>query len=115
MSVVLEDVFPQKPAAAGDLDTHPEPANDEGISAEAPSPPDIDTPAESAVAPDFVHGPEGIRPPPPAPKKRGRPRKDAALPKPAPKPRAKILYYVCGIALTKASSTEYRSAHFVSR
>ena len=81
MSVVLEDVNPQEAA---------EPA--ESVSVQntemSPEPESIpsnlfDTPPEQAT-----NGVEEL-PPPPAPKKRGRPRKDPALPKAAPKPRAK--------------------------
>ena len=79
MSVVLEDVNPEDPAEPAEsvsiqnTEMTPEP---ESISADVADP----EPANDGV--------EDV-PPPPAPKKRGRPKKDPALPKAAPKPRAK--------------------------
>ena len=76
MSVVLEDVNPEDPAesvAIQNTEMTPEP---ESISADV---------ADPEAATDGVED----TPAPPAPKKRGRPNKDASVPKAPPKPRAK--------------------------
>ena len=76
MSVVLEDVNPEDPAesvAIQNTEMTPEP---ESIPSKLADPEPANDGVEDA-------------PPPPVPKKRGRPKKDPALPKAAPKPRAK--------------------------
>ena len=76
MSVVLEDVNPHEPAESVSVQ-HTE---------MTPEPESIPS---NLVDPEPANDGVEESPPPPAPKKRGRPRKDPALPKAAPKPRAK--------------------------
>ena len=78
MSVVLEDVNPQETQ---------EPAESVAIQNTEMIPEPESIPS-NLVDPEPANDGVEESPPPPAPKKRGRPRKDPALPKTAPKPRA---------------------------